>query len=106
MSTSVAMTAAFFISGVGIGVANSQSVSIRQLAVAPEIRGRVNAGYRLASWGFLALGALAGGVLISITGSWPAAIIGAIIMATATIPVAASAARNVVAIGDLARVSP
>lgn len=103
-STVVAMTTAFFVSGVGIGVANSQSVSIRQLAVAPEIRGRVNAGYRLASWGFLALGALAGGVLVSVVGSWPAAIIGAVIMATATVPVAASPARRVVAIGDLAHV--
>jgi MFS family permease len=103
VSTVVALTTAFFVSGVGIGVANSQSVSIRQLAVPPEVRGRVNAGYRLASWGFLSLGALAGGVLVSVTGSLTAAIIGAVIMAIATIPVAASPARNVVAIGDLTR---
>lgn len=103
VSTIVALSAAFFVSGVGIGVANSQAVSIRQLAVPPEIRGRVNAGYRLASWGFLSLGALAGGLLISVAGSWPAAIIGAVIMVTASIPVAASPVRKVVAIGDLAR---
>ncbi|WP_170297056.1 MFS transporter [Agromyces salentinus] len=102
----IALTLAFLMSGVGIGVANSQAVSIRQLAVPAEVRGRVNAGYRLASWGFLALGALAGGVLVSVTGSWPAAIIGAVIMALASIPVAASPARKVVALDDLAHAAP
>ncbi|MCR2762602.1 MFS transporter [Microbacterium sp. zg.B48] len=105
-STFIAMTLAFFVSGVGIGIANSQAVSIRQLAVAPEIRGRVNAGYRLASWGFLAIGALAGGVLVTLTGAWPAAIIGAVLMTFATIPVAASPVRSVVTIADLTHTAP
>lgn len=101
LPTNIAMAVAFLVSGIGIGIANSQAVSIRQLAVAPAIRGRVNAAYRLASWGFLALGALAGGLLVTLAGAWPTALIGAGVMAVATIPVAASPARSVVSIRDL-----
>ncbi|MDQ0375543.1 MFS transporter [Cellulomonas humilata] len=88
------LTVAFVLSGVGIGVANSQTVSLRQLAVAPELRGRVNATYRLASWGSLSIGALVGGVLVTSVGPWPAAVIGAIPMALASLPVVASPVRR------------
>ena len=98
----LAMTTAFLVSGVGIGIANSQAVSIRQLAVAPELRGRVNAGYRLASWGFLSLGAIVGGILVTAVGAWAGTVVGAALMALATVPVAVSAVRRVVAIEDLA----
>ena len=41
----------FLLMGLGIGVANVHAVSLRQTAVAPELRGRVNA-YRLGfPWG-------------------------------------------------------
>ncbi|MBO0926261.1 MFS transporter [Cellulomonas sp. zg-ZUI199] len=88
------LTVAFVVSGVGIGVANSQAVSLRQLAVAPELRGRVNATYRLASWGSLSLGALVGGVLVTSLGPWLAAVIGALPMALASLPVVASPVRR------------
>ena len=88
------LTVAFVLSGVGIGVANSQTVSLRQLAVAPELRGRVNATYRLVSWGSLSIGALVGGVLVTSFGPWPAAVIGAIPMALASLPVVASPVRR------------
>ena len=88
------LTVAFVVSGVGIGVANSQAVSLRQLAVAPELRGRVNATYRLVSWGSLAVGVLVGGVLVTRFGPWPAAVIGALPMALASLPVVASPVRR------------
>lgn len=88
------LATAFLVSGVGIGVANSQAVSLRQLATAPELRGRVNAAYRFISWGALSIGALAGGALATALGPWPAALIGAALMATATIPVALSPVRS------------
>ncbi|MBO3095462.1 MFS transporter [Cellulomonas dongxiuzhuiae] len=88
------LTVAFVVSGVGIGVANSQAVSLRQLAVVPELRGRVNATYRLASWGSLSIGALVGGVLVTSLGPWLAAVIGAVPMALASLPVVASPVRR------------
>lgn len=89
-----ALTTAFLVSGAGIGVANSQAVSLRQLATAAELRGRVNAAYRLISWGALSVGALAGGALATGLSPWPAALIGAGLMATATLPVALSPVRS------------
>ncbi|MCS5714929.1 MFS transporter [Herbiconiux sp. CPCC 205716] len=90
----VVLTAGFVFSGLGIGVANSQAVSLRQLAVEPTMRGRANAGYRLVSWGALSIGALAGGALVSLLGPWAAGSIGAGLMAVATIPVALSPVRR------------
>jgi len=84
----------FLLSGIGIGIANSQAVSLRQLAVAPELRGRANAGYRLVSWGALSLGSLAGGVVVTTVGAWAAAAAGAGAMALATLPVALSPVRR------------
>ncbi|SMH42893.1 hypothetical protein SAMN06295885_2089 [Rathayibacter oskolensis] len=70
-------------------VANSQAVSLRQLATAPDLRGRVNAAYRFISWG-----AIAGGALATLLGPWQAALIGAALMAAATLPVALSPVRS------------
>jgi MFS family permease len=90
----VVLTAGFVLSGLGIGVANSQAVSLRQLAVEPTLRGRANAGYRLVSWGALSIGALAGGVLVTALGPWAAGMLGAGLMALATLPVALSPVRR------------
>jgi len=92
---------AFLLSGVGSGVANSQSTGIRQIAVAPDLRGRVNAGYRLASWGALSLGAILGGALTALIGPAWAAVVGAASMALATLPVALSPVRALRSIADL-----
>ncbi len=91
----VAMLAvAFLISGLGIGVANSQAVAVRQLAVPEHQRARVNAAYRFLSWGALAFGALVAGLLNNLVGTYDAAIVGAVVMALATIPVALSPVRG------------
>jgi MFS family permease len=96
-----ALAGAFVLSGIGIGIANSQAVSLRQLAVAPEVRGRVNAGYRLVSWGALSVGALVGGLLATVCGPWLAAVIGAALMALASAPVVASPVRRMRALEEV-----
>lgn len=88
------LAVAFLISGLGLGVANSQAVTVRQLSVPEHERARVNAAYRFLSWGALALGALGAGALINLLGTYHAAIVGAVIMALAGIPVALSPVRH------------
>jgi predicted MFS family arabinose efflux permease len=77
--------------GVGIGIANVHAVSLRQTAVADEMRSRVNAGYRLLSWGALPLGAAVGGVVAAGPGARTAMLVGAAGIALATSWVAFSA---------------
>ncbi|MDJ0336567.1 MFS transporter [Salinibacterium sp. G-O1] len=96
-----ALAASFLVSGIGIGIANSQAVSLRQLAVAPELRARVNAGYRLVSWGALSVGAIAGGILVTALGPWSAAVLGGAVMAIASLPVALSPVRRIVSIDEV-----
>ena len=85
---------AFLVSGLGIGVANSQAVTVRQLSVPARLHGRVNAAYRFLSWGALAVGALGAGQLIDAMGAHRAAVLGGVVMACATIPVLLSPVRN------------
>lgn len=94
-SAVVLLSVAFALSGIGIGIANSQSTAIRQIAIGADLRGRVNAGYRLLSWGSLSVGALLGGLLTTALGPWPAAVVGTLLMALATVPVACSPVRRV-----------
>jgi Na+/melibiose symporter-like transporter len=75
----------FLVMGVGIGVANMHAVSLRQIAVPEQVRGRVNAGYRLVSWGALPLGAAIGGALASTLGAHDAMVIGAVGIPLATL---------------------
>lgn len=89
------LLAAFFLSGIGVGIADSQSTVIRQVATHEEIRGRANASYRLISWGALSLGAGLGGVLVTVTGIWPAALFGTTLMALASLLVALSPVRRI-----------
>lgn len=97
----VVLTVGMLVSGIGCGIANSQAVSLRQLAVAPELRGRANAAYRLVSWGALSIGAVAGGGLIVLVGEWVAALVGTVLMAVATLPVLLSPVRRVRAIEEV-----
>lgn len=90
----VVLTLGMLVSGAGCGVANSQAVSLRQLAVTPDLRGRANAAYRLVSWGALSIGALAGGGLVVLAGEWVAALLGTALMAVATLPVLLSPVRR------------
>jgi MFS family permease len=94
--------AAFLVMGLGIGISNAHAVTIRQVAAAPGLRGRVNAAYRLISWGAVPLGALLGGLVATRAGSWAAMVAGAAGLATATLWVALSPVRTLRTAADAA----
>ena len=86
----VLLCSIFAIMGVGIGIANVHAVSLRQTAVREDLRGRVNAAYRLISWGAIPLGAAAGGIVATQASAQVAMIAGAVGMSLATLWVAFS----------------
>jgi predicted MFS family arabinose efflux permease len=94
--------AAFLVMGLGIGISNAHAVTIRQVAAAPGLRGRVNAAYRLISWGAVPLGALLGGFVATRAGAWAAMVTGAAGLATATLWVAISPVRTLRTAADAA----
>lgn len=55
--------AAFFIRGVGMTACNVHVNALRQIITPDEMRGRINASYRLLTYGVVPLGALLGGFL-------------------------------------------
>lgn len=57
------MLISFFLSGVGLTVANVHMVSLRQTVTPAPLLGRVNASFRFVSWGVMPVGALLGGYL-------------------------------------------
>jgi MFS family permease len=79
------LVSSFWLMGVGIGVANVHAVSLRQTAIPDALLGRVNAGYRLVSWGAVTVGASLGGVLATVVGTYHAMIVGALGIPLATL---------------------
>ncbi len=96
------LCAIFLISGVGIGVANSHAITVRQLALPEQARGRVNAAYRLVSWGVVPIGTIAGGVIAQRYGPWSAELVGGIGVALATVWVAFSPIPRLRSVEDAA----
>jgi MFS family permease len=84
------MCGVFLVMGVGIGVANVHAVSLRQNAIPEEQRGRVNAAYRLISWGAIPAGAALGGLVATQSGPYLAMAVGAAGICLATTWVACS----------------
>jgi MFS family permease len=80
----------FLTMGIGIGIANVHGVSLRQTAVSADLRGRVNAAYRMISWGAIPAGAALGGLLATQAGSYSAMVVGVIGIASASLWVAFS----------------
>lgn len=95
----------FVVMGVGIGIANVHAVTLRQAALPEELRGRVNAAYRLISWGAIPVGATLGGVLAGVTDGRTAMVAGACGMVLATLWVAFSPVRRLASIDEAARLS-
>jgi predicted MFS family arabinose efflux permease len=85
------LAAVFLLMGTGIGVANVHAVALRQSVVPEEQRGRVNAAYRVISWGAIPVGAALGGFVATQAGPFPAMATGAVAVCAATIWVAWSA---------------
>ncbi len=94
------LCAIFVVMGVGIGIANVHAVSLRQTALPDYVRGRVNAAYRLISWGAIPLGAAAGGLVAAHAGAQIAMVIGAGGVALATVWVGCSAVPGLRSIDD------
>ena len=94
------LTASLFVMGIGIGIANVHAVSLRQSAIPAHLHGRVNAGYRLISWGAIPLGASLGGLLAAQLGAHAATLIGAFGIPLATGWVAASSIPRLTSIHD------
>jgi MFS family permease len=92
----------FLLIGVGSGIANVHAVSLRQTTLPEQLRGRVNAAYRLISWGVVPLGAAAGGILAGRAGAQVTMIVGAAGIAASTLWVAFSAVPRLRTIGDAA----
>lgn len=101
----VLFCAVFVVMGVGIGIANVHAVTLRQAALPESLRGRVNAAYRLISWGAIPVGASLGGVLAGVTDGRTAMVAGAFGMALATLWVAFSPVRRLASIDEAARLS-
>ena len=99
-ATMLLLCGIFVIMGVGIGIANVHAVTLRQTAVHEHLRGRVNAAYRLISWGAIPLGAAVGGVVATQAGAQVAMMTGAIGMSLATLWVAFSAVPRLRSIAD------
>ncbi|WP_083460032.1 MFS transporter [Jiangella muralis] len=95
----------FVVMGVGIGIANVHAVTLRQAALPDELRGRVNAAYRLISWGAIPVGASLGGLLAGLTDGRTAMVAGACGMVLATLWVAFSPVRRLASIDEAARLS-
>jgi MFS family permease len=63
------LTALFFAVGTTLGSTwNVITVSLRQTIIPPHLLGRVNSVYRFFAWGMMPVGALFGGVLVSVAG--------------------------------------
>lgn len=105
VGTLVLFCAVFVVMGVGIGIANVHAVTLRQAALPEELRGRVNAAYRLISWGAIPVGATLGGVLAGVTDARTAMVAGACGMVLATLWVAFSPVRRLASIDEAARLS-
>jgi MFS family permease len=79
----LALTVAFFASGMGIGVAVVLVATLRQTVTPGRMMGRMNASYRFVVWGMLVAGALLGGFLGSAVGLRPTLVVGAVGIAVA-----------------------
>jgi predicted MFS family arabinose efflux permease len=93
----------FLVMGIGMGISNAHVVTVRQVVAPPGTLGRLNAAYRMISWGAVPIGALLGGAVATLLGPWAGMVVGAVGLATATVWVAASPVRKLVTLEDAAR---
>lgn len=84
------LVAVFLVMGFGVALANVHNVTLRQTIVPNHLQGRVNAAYRLISWGAIPVGAALGGSLAAHLGSRAGVLVGAAGIALATLWVALS----------------
>lgn len=83
LASIAALTIAFLVSGVGIGVVVVLVATLRQTVTPARMMGRMNASYRFVVWGSIAVGAVLGGVMGSTLGLRTTLMIGAVGIAAA-----------------------
>jgi Na+/melibiose symporter-like transporter len=91
----------FFLMGLGTGIANVHATSLRQTVIPGALHGRVNAAYRMVSWGAVPLGASLGGLLATQFDAHTAMLVGALGIPLGTIWIAASPIPRVRSITDV-----
>jgi predicted MFS family arabinose efflux permease len=101
----IVLGSSFLLIGIGTGIANVHAVSLRQTAIPDRLHGRVNAGYRLISWGAIPIGATAGGLLAAQLGGHAAMAVGALGIPLATLWVAVSPVPRLTSIRDVAAIA-
>ncbi|MFI5930830.1 MFS transporter [Actinoplanes sp. NPDC051494] len=82
----VALAAAQAVAGVGLGIANVLSVTLRQVVAPRDALARTGAGYRLFIYGVIPVGSALGGVLGEAWGSRAGVAAGAAGVATSIVP--------------------
>ena len=91
----------FFLMGLGTGIANVHATSLRQTVIPSALHGRVNAAYRMVSWGAVPIGASLGGLIATQFSAHTAMLVGALGIPLGTIWIAASAIPKVRSIADV-----
>lgn len=90
----------FFLNGAGVTACNVHAFSLRQASTPDTLRGRMNATYRLISWGAIPPGALLGGALGAAIGLYPTLIVASVGLSTAWLWVFWSPVRGLRTIGE------
>lgn len=94
------MGAVFALMGLGMGISAAHVVTLRQMVAPVETMGRLNAAYRLVSWGAVPVGATLGGILATWVGAHAGMLVGAVGLALATVWVAMSPVRQLRELDD------
>ncbi|WP_433164175.1 MFS transporter [Kribbella sp. CA-247076] len=95
------LSSVFFLMGLGTGIATVHATSLRQTVVPDALQGRVNAAYRMVSWGAVPIGAGLGGLIAGQYGARTAVLVGALGIPIGTVWIAASAIPRVRSIADV-----
>lgn len=74
---------AYFVGWTGVAAYNVHVISLRQVITPDRLRGRMNASYRLITWGTIPIGSLAAGALAGEIGLRTTVLVGAVGVATA-----------------------
>jgi len=88
------LTGAFFLHGAGVAVGNVNAVTLRQVITPGRLLGRMNASYRLLTYGAIPLGSLLGGSLASVVGLHTTLLLGATALPSALLWVVFSPVRS------------
>lgn len=102
----VALVAAFVVNGIALATYNVFAVSLRQAIPPTEYLAATTATYRMASFGTIPLGAMAGGVLVSALGARPAVLVVAGSMCLTSASLFLSPLRSVRTIDDACEMVP